>query len=240
MRDQYAGDISDFLKFALLRALGDGKPLGVGWYYNPKHDGRYQDGRHREYCDEPKWEVLDPTLFYALRKIPVRSVEALEKMPIWPPQTRFHRDPIPSKDRERWSDGMAGALRQTSLIFLDPDNGLGEATNRHATTAEVRRLRGRGKSVVLIKFPGREKHEIQMSKHHEMLRNQIGTESVTTLQTCVSVMVVNKNGKFQRIPRIRWFTIIDANAGLIQRADAFACRLDRIEHCKASLHRSAL
>ena len=33
MRDQYAGDISDVLKFAFLRTLaGQDKTLGVAWY----------------------------------------------------------------------------------------------------------------------------------------------------------------------------------------------------------------
>jgi hypothetical protein len=60
MRDQYAGDISDLLKFALLRTLaGNDKTIGVGWYYNHEHDGSFQDGCHREYCDEPKWKAVD-------------------------------------------------------------------------------------------------------------------------------------------------------------------------------------
>jgi integrase len=65
MRDQYAGDISDLLKFAFLRAIaGDDKAIGVGWYYNSTHDG-LQDGRHREYCGEKKWESLDRALLTA-------------------------------------------------------------------------------------------------------------------------------------------------------------------------------
>jgi hypothetical protein len=56
MRDQYAGDISDLLKFAFLRAIaGDEKTIRVGWYCNSTHD-RLQDGRHREYRDEKQWE----------------------------------------------------------------------------------------------------------------------------------------------------------------------------------------
>lgn len=70
MRDQYAGDVSDLLKLAFLRALAaDDTTMGVGWYYNPEHDGRYRDDRHREYCDEPKWEPLDGPLLSALRAL---------------------------------------------------------------------------------------------------------------------------------------------------------------------------
>jgi hypothetical protein len=96
MRDQYAGDISDLLKFAFLRAIaGDDKTIGVGWYYNSTHDG-LQDGRHREYCNEKKWESLDQILLRALRELSGRSVDALEHLPIWPARSRFHRVPVPS------------------------------------------------------------------------------------------------------------------------------------------------
>jgi hypothetical protein len=41
MRDQYAGDVSDVLKFAFLRALvGTDRRLGIAWYYVPGDDGR--------------------------------------------------------------------------------------------------------------------------------------------------------------------------------------------------------
>ena len=32
MQDQYAGDIGDFVKYGLLRAISEGKCLGVAWY----------------------------------------------------------------------------------------------------------------------------------------------------------------------------------------------------------------
>jgi hypothetical protein len=52
MRDQYAGDISDVLKFAFLRTLaGQDKTLGVAWYYVPVDDGG-PDGQHLEWQGE--------------------------------------------------------------------------------------------------------------------------------------------------------------------------------------------
>ena len=117
MRDQYAGDVSDLLKFAFLRTLGaDDKTIGVGWYYNPADDGR-PDGRHREYCDEPKWASFDLTLWSALRKLPEQSVAALEKLPIWPMKTRFHRVPVPSTgNRQTWASEMGRALQEASAV----------------------------------------------------------------------------------------------------------------------------
>jgi len=122
MRDPYAGDLSDLLKLAFLRALAaHDRTIGVGWYYNPEHDGRYQDGRHREYCDEPKWKALDSALFSALielRELPDRSVKALEGLPIWPLKTRFHRIPIPSRENRRlWAVDMKDACEKPTSSF---------------------------------------------------------------------------------------------------------------------------
>lgn len=240
MRDQYAGDVSDLLKFAFLRALAaEDKTIGVGWYYNPEHDGRFQDGSHREYCNEPKWKTVDLPLFKALTELQERTVMALEKLPIWPVKTRFHRIPVPSRNRQSWAADMKSTLQEASIIFLDPDNGIGSADDRHTTVEEVAAMRRPGQAVVLIKFPGRENHVIQIEAYHGLLRAQTGSVSIVTVRTCVSVEVVNKNGRLQRLPRIRWFTMVDADSALIERAEQFARKLNGIENCKADIVRSA-
>jgi len=45
MQDRYAGDVGDFVKLGLLRAISPGRKLGVAWYRYPDeaHNG---DGRH--------------------------------------------------------------------------------------------------------------------------------------------------------------------------------------------------
>jgi hypothetical protein len=236
MRDQYAGDISDLLKLAFLRAIaGDDKTIGVGWYYNSAHDG-LQDGRHREYCDEKKWESLDRVLLTALRELSGRSVDALEQLPIWPAGTRFHRVPMPSRgNRHAWTGEMQAALQDSGIVFLDPDNGVGSASERHTTVAEVAAMRQAGRVVVLIKFPGRTNHAQQIEEYHSLLQAQTGALSVVTVRTCVSVTVVNKAGLLRGVPRIRWFTIVDADDVSTARARQFAQKLNAIEKCKAEV-----
>src|SRR5471030_2897052 len=96
MRDQYAGDVSDAIKFSLLRALAfDDRRLGVAWYYVGDHDGRAY-GRHREWIDEPAWCQLDPQVHAGLSMLPERSIAALECAAIWPKSTLFHRQPVPA------------------------------------------------------------------------------------------------------------------------------------------------
>jgi len=142
MRDQYVGDVSDVIKFALLRRLaGEDRKLGVAWYYDPGHDGR-PDGRHLEWRDDASWEAFDPQLCNALKDLPERSIAALEMAAMWPVDTVFHRAPMPTKlDRQSWINQKCEQLAACDLIFLDPDNGIGQASPKHATFDELRQLR---------------------------------------------------------------------------------------------------
>jgi len=97
MRDQYAGDVSDVLKFAFLRAfVGADRTLGIAWYYAPGDDGR-ADGRHLEWRDEPAWRKLNADLHAGLAALPERSISALEGTSIWPRGALFHREPMPPR-----------------------------------------------------------------------------------------------------------------------------------------------
>lgn len=64
MKNQYFGDINDYRKYGLLRALrseGDGSLL-VAWMLTPEDGGR--DEGLRSYLDDPDtWAKYDPELF---------------------------------------------------------------------------------------------------------------------------------------------------------------------------------
>jgi hypothetical protein len=226
MRDQYAADVSDLLKFAFLRVLAaEDRTIGVAWYYNPAYDRR-PDGCHREYCDESKWKSLDLAVWNALKELPERSVEALENLPIWPAQTYFHRVPVPPRgSRHSWVLDMKRTLQGCGIAFLDPDNGVGGVSKRHATVEEIKAMRQLGRAVVVIKFPARTKYDIQLREFHEMLRDRTGAVSIVTLRTRVSL----------RYPSVRWFTIVDADDVLVERAKQFAHKLSGINRCVAAV-----
>ena len=62
MQDRYAGDIGDFVKLGLLRALSPGRKLGIAWYRFPDEDHN-GDGRHVGYLDRPEaYSSFDPEL----------------------------------------------------------------------------------------------------------------------------------------------------------------------------------
>lgn len=137
MQDRYAGDIGDFAKLALIRALGADLKVGVAWYLFPD-EGHNNDGRHTGYLDQAeKWRDLDPPLFDSLNRVVkagVRTVTALEQAALFG-QVRYVGDRLEcmspssrvrSEWREGWFQSQLEQLAGRELVFADPDNGLCE------------------------------------------------------------------------------------------------------------------
>lgn len=133
MQDRYAGDIGDYIKLALLRALAPDHRLGVAWYLYPS-ESHNSDGKHTAYLSHPeRWRWLDPELFDALKSVVQRgrSVAALENLGAI--AATFHNEIVPgvggtaavrSELRHCWFKSVLAALRNCDLAFADPDNGL--------------------------------------------------------------------------------------------------------------------
>ena len=136
MQNRYAGDIGDFAKYGLLRAIGTGKRLGVAWYLRPDEDSR-GDGRHTEYLSLPnQFKHLDPDLFAAMKTLRVDSeswsVADVVKSGILGSAT-FVDEPLcienvnlPDRGRWRqdWFQQVQEQLAGCDLVLADPDNGL--------------------------------------------------------------------------------------------------------------------
>jgi len=138
MQDRYTADIGDFVKYALLRYLAQGKRLGIAWYLYP--DEANGDGKHTGYLLEPEmWRHLDPELFDELRLIvdpdnshKPREVRSIEQSPLFEDVTfsseRLDPNRIVPKERRdwraKWFERVLRDLEGTDVIFADPDNGL--------------------------------------------------------------------------------------------------------------------
>lgn len=232
VRDQYAGDVSEF---AFLCALaGTDRTLGIAWYNAPGDDGR-ADGRHLEWREEAAWRLLDTELHSGLAALPERSIAALEQAAIWPKGALFHREPVLSLlERNAWGMHKRSALDGANIVFLDPDNGVGAETEKHATPTEIRLLRKPGRAIVFITFPGRNlKHDALLRQLHERLAVEVGAEAVITLRTNVSVP--RSAGSRSYVQRQRWFTVVEADDELTARAQAFAIALASVPRVRARL-----
>ena len=137
MQNRYVGDVGDFVKYGLLRAIRGTKRLGVAWYLHPDV-GPSGHGSLIDYLGHPcEWRKLDPELFDALKEVKEpganrRSVANIQRSGILG-EVAFVADPlevavVKPRDRKRrrhiWFDRIMRQLVDCDLVFADPDNGL--------------------------------------------------------------------------------------------------------------------
>ena len=129
------GDVGDFVKYGLLRAIKGRKSVGVAWYLNPYADPH--GGRQTDYLEQrDRWRYLDPALFDMLARLvgdDDRSVEAVQRSGVLGKDAVFAAEPlevyrVPSRDRRRWRrcwfERVQSLLSDCDIVFADPDNGL--------------------------------------------------------------------------------------------------------------------
>lgn len=130
MKDQYVGDITDYRKYALLRALscGGANRIGVCWMLTPSDGGL--DGGKLAYLQQPeRHRQYDPALFelldHAASAPERRRLKTIEDSGAVP-QALYHNDLLPddAAGRKAFMDRCAAEFRDVELIFFDPDNGL--------------------------------------------------------------------------------------------------------------------
>lgn len=151
MQDRYVGDVGDYGKFGLLRALcgyGWQKPnlkLSIVWYRTIPEDkeSRLNDGKHRSYISKPQqYRDCNPELFDKMEILQDknnRNVSSICSSGIFPISTTYYEEllsfsriPFLSMNsiekrieyRRNWLVGAMRSSHQTDLTFLDPDNGL--------------------------------------------------------------------------------------------------------------------
>jgi hypothetical protein len=134
MQNRYVGDIGDYLKLGVLRALSPGYRMGIAWWLHPD-ESHNRDGRHIGYLHRPdRWQHYDPKLFDALAQIVStgeRDIRALEAAGLLPGAIHA-REMVPiggqrserSRERDRWFGRVQSTLADANLVFIDPDNGL--------------------------------------------------------------------------------------------------------------------
>jgi hypothetical protein len=197
VQDRYVGDIGDFGKYALLRALtGDDLRLGVHWYRNADEEAN-RDGLFTEYsrlrdCDPQLHDVLNTIVSGASR-----CITAVESAGVLPKDTVYYSCPLSSRDakdratraerRVGWNARALEVLAPAGIVFMDPDNGIAPASaDPDGTTGpkyvfpdELRPFLDRGQSLVVYHHQTREKGGLAatLSRHFEMVRC-LGSERV--------------------------------------------------------------
>jgi hypothetical protein len=224
VQDRYAGDVGDYIKMALLRALSPGRRLGVLWYLFPD-EGHNNDGKHTDYLQRAsEWRALDPELFDALHQIAhgERSVGRLESSVVL--DATFFRDAIVtdrysaatrSQIRSEWFAAGKGAVEGCDLVFADPDNGLVD------NSPQRRRRKGFGKQMPLSealaladgrsaiiyhhnsRFPGG--HDLEVDQWLAQLGNAVAIRA--NAYSCRTFFLINPDAELLSRARnfcVRW------------------------------------
>jgi hypothetical protein len=200
MQNRYFGDIGDFAKYGLLRALLLGEPhiqLGVLWYLVPD-ETTTNDGRHIGYLtttpkNAKRFRECDPPLYDTLSELVSkgqRAISLVGEHGILPSDTLYYDSPlsyrsVPRADRpalrHRWLSAAVDAMAAADVVFVDPDNGLEVGTDRHAADGpkytfyeDLLPLTVSGKSLIIYQHASRdESFAVQIQRRLATLRKEL-------------------------------------------------------------------
>lgn len=195
MQDRYVGDIGDFGKLGMLRAISKtGLSVGVNWYLTPDEDHN-GDGRHVGYLQNEKYRACDEPLWQALKRIVEsgqRQVSALENSDIlravyYPDRLDLEDKTKPerAKLREKWHNAALERLGGCDVVFVDPDNGLmvpsAEETaksNKFVTARELTDYYDHGASVIYYQHKARRPDAFYIDQHKRLLNSCAGASGI--------------------------------------------------------------
>jgi hypothetical protein len=184
MKNQYFGDLNDFKKYGLLRALSGSGRLSTAVCWTLTENDSRSDGSRIRYLREPTvWRNRDPILFDHLReqvlRKGVRRVRAIERAGVLP-NCRFFGGIVGDDAtlRDDYFERFFRFAEGAELIFFDPDNGLGvksvargrKRSSKYLYQCELDRAFRVGHSVLFYQhFPRRPR-----DKFFEGLVHQLG------------------------------------------------------------------
>lgn len=195
MKDQYVGDVNDYLKYALLRALTPhGSDIAVAWMLTPS-DQR-SDGQRLSYLTQPhKFRSLDPPLFDALDNLLAghpRTIRAIEESAILGRAAYVSAvlDDHASA-RHRYFERVRDVSDGRSLLFFDPDNGLEVSSVRKGQRGsskylfwdELATAYGRQHSLIIYQHFPRRPRALFTRQLADRIHDETGCNDVLALTT---------------------------------------------------------
>jgi hypothetical protein len=196
MKNQYFGDINDYRKYGLLRALTNGElKTAVCWMLTPD-DGR-GDGGFIDYLEQPeKWCHFDPPLFLHLVQTVlhrgVRNVCQIESSDLLP-SCCFLSGFVPGDRgaRANYHKDAMESVRGCDLVFFDPDNGIEvqskpygrKGSSKYLYWGEIGRFWDAGHSLLIYQHFPRVKRDPFIEGKARQLMERTGAREVISLRT---------------------------------------------------------
>lgn len=221
MKDQYFGDVNDYLKYGILRELSKSvDSLHVAWMLTPSDGGA--DGKFTTYLSKPRtWRQYDPALFDFLKAEVVdrgrRAVEAIESWEGLPSSFSSKIVPDDLPGRRGWSADMLEAIQNHSLVFFDPDNGIEvqscpvgrKRSSKYVYWNELAQTWHRGASLLVYQHFRREQRDKFIERLTLDFKQKLGAARVLVLRT--------PRVAFFLVPQNEWVGHAERHAAEIQR-----------------------
>ena len=211
MKNQYFGDVNDYGKYGLLRALSRHLTVAVIWMLTP--DDGSNDGKKTQYLKKGLIGDHDPELFEWLtrwyRSGASRDVGLIEGSGLLP-NCRFFREIVPddSSSRAAWAVRAREFARDTDVVFFDPDNGLPVSSTRPGTRgwskyvapAEVKSAYDDGHSVLIYQHTARVTRptfiQAKLRELHDLLGYRSGLDVLIVRLDRVPAFAARSRGPF--------------------------------------------
>src|SRR6266536_1581539 len=195
VKNQYFGDVNDYLKYGLLRCFANvGLSIGVCWMLTP--DDARSDERKITYLSDPElWRPHDPALFDVLTRL-VSSQQRhvrFAKNSACLRESLFFNQLVPSDRilREKWLTRALTKLAGAEVVFFDPDNGIevrskpkgSRGSDKYVYWDEIQRAWVKGSSLLIFQHFPRSNHQLFATTLMAKLQEHIKGGKVISLVT---------------------------------------------------------
>ena len=198
MQNRYTGDIGDYSKLGLLRALQSaGFSIGLNWYLMPD-ETHNSDGRHVDYLHQDEYRACDPDVWLGPKAIvdgKHREVRYMQSSDIL--QATFFSDCLDFSDddgcgkrkckpkaeraalRGDWFGRSLARLAGKDIVCVDPDNGLVVPSalgkpkeNKYVLPEEHASYYAQGSTIVYYQHKARYKDGHYTKQQNALLRRE--------------------------------------------------------------------
>lgn len=203
MKHQYFGDVNDYQKYGILRALAkEGLQILVCWMLT-ENDAR-SDGKLIQYLNDPnRWRAYDPELYDALKEEVItrnrRDVACvLERNLI---RHASFVDAILDgtlATRSSWLVELRQKRTNKDLVFFDPDNGIEvpsipktrRNSRKYVYWEELEETWRSGMSLLVYQHFRREKRDPFIARLGDEFRARFGSTEVYAIRTANVVFFI--------------------------------------------------
>ncbi len=197
MKNQYFGDVNDYRKYGLLRALANDGKLKIGVCWMLTVDDSPTDGKFVDYLEKAggHWEDYDPALFKMLKQVVYDDKNRHVDRPIVDkliPGAKFYPELLSDKAdlRGAYFSKLSQDFADVDLIFFDPDNGLAGSiargrlnSSKYLYKDEVKAAYNEGHSLLIYQHFPRENRETFIKRVANDLHAQADLSKIYVFRT---------------------------------------------------------